>query len=120
MDDKKIRAKYGGKLPKAINRAIRAEVKGGSQALDHMTALAGAARQSGWKDRQGRNTEEAAAYFRYQREVIDPMDAEVRKRWGLPPELRSEKTTAAVKKPTGPRKARPRKLGPKKTRARKE
>jgi hypothetical protein len=104
MDDKKIRAKYGGKLPKAINRAIRAEVKGGSQALDHMTALAGAARQSGWKDRQGRNTEEAAAYFRFQREVIDPMDAEVRKRWGLPPELRSEKTTAAVKKPTGPRK----------------
>lgn len=87
MHDKKIREKYGGKLPKAINRAIRAEVPGGNEALDKLTQLAGAARQSGWKDRSGRDTPEAEAYFRHQREVLGPMEAEVRKRWGVPPEM---------------------------------
>ena len=86
MDDRKIREKYGGKLAKAINRAIRAEIAGGNQALDKLTELAGAARHSGWKDRSGRDTPEAAAYFRHKREVLGPMDAEVRKRWGVPPD----------------------------------
>ena len=84
--DRKIREKYGGKLPKAINRAIRAEIPGGNEALDKLTLLAGAARHSGWKDRAGHDTPEAAAYYQHQREVIDKMTAEVRQRWGLPPE----------------------------------
>jgi hypothetical protein len=87
MDDRKIRAKYGGKLPKAINRAIRAEIPGGNEALDKLTELAGAARHSGWKDRQGRNTPEALAYHKHKKTVIDRMDAQVRKRWGVPPDL---------------------------------
>ncbi|HEY8750013.1 MAG TPA: hypothetical protein VIM11_18660 [Tepidisphaeraceae bacterium] len=87
MDDRKIRAKYGGKLPKAINRAIRAEIQGGNEALDKLTQLAGAARHSGWKDRQGRHTAEALAYHKHRKTVIDRMDAEVRKRWGVPPGL---------------------------------
>ena len=82
MHDRKIRDKYGGKLAKAINRAIRAEVPGGNQALDKLTELAGAARHSGWKDRSGRDTPEAAAYFRHKHEVLGPMDAEVRKALG--------------------------------------
>ena len=89
MDDKadrKIRAKYGGKLPKAINRAIRAEIPGGNEALDKLTQLAGAARQSGWKDRDDNPTPEAAAYYRHKRDVIDRMDAQVRKKWGVPPD----------------------------------
>jgi hypothetical protein len=85
MNDRKIREKYGGKLPKAINRAIRAEVPGGNQALEKLTQLAGAARQSGWKDHAGRNTPEAAAYYRHKNEVVAHMEAQVRKRWGLPP-----------------------------------
>ena len=91
MDDKKIRAKYGGKLPKAINRAIRAEIPGGNQALDKLTELAGAARQSGWKDHKGRPTPEAVAYHNHKKNVVDRMDAQVRKRWGVPPELGKDK-----------------------------
>ncbi len=95
MDDKKIRAKYGGKLAKAINRAIRAEIPGGNEALDKLTQLAGAARQSQWKDKAGHATAEASAYFRHKRDVIERMEAEVRKRWGVPPDLGKEDEPAA-------------------------
>jgi hypothetical protein len=86
MGDREIREKYGGKLPKAINRAIRAEVPGGNEALEKLTQLAGAARQSRWKDHAGRETPEAVAYFKHKRDVVDRMDAEVRRRWGVPAE----------------------------------
>jgi len=95
MGDREIRAKYGGHLAKAINRAIRAEIPGGNQALDKLTELAGAARQSGWKDHKGRNTPEAVAYHNHQKNVVDRMDAEVRKRWGVPPGLGMDKNYAA-------------------------
>ncbi|HWE97931.1 MAG TPA: hypothetical protein VG269_28545 [Tepidisphaeraceae bacterium] len=90
MEDRKIREKYGGKLPKAINRAIRAEVPGGNEALDKLTQLAGAARHSGWKNRSGHNTPEAEEYFRHKRDVVDRMEAQVRKRWGVPPGMGKE------------------------------
>jgi hypothetical protein len=86
MGDREIREKYGGKLPKAINRAIRAEVPGGNEALEKLTQLAGAARQSRWKDHAGRETPEATAYFKHKREVVDRMDAQVRRNWGVPAE----------------------------------
>lgn len=94
MDDKKIREKYGGKLPKAINRAIRAEIPGGNEALDKLTQLAGAARHSQWVDRDGNMTPEAAAYYKHKRQVIDVMDAQVRKTWGVPPDLGKEEKPA--------------------------
>ena len=78
-----IRAKYGGKLAKAINRAIRAEIPEGNAALDRLTQLAGPARHSGWKDRRGQATPEAAAYFKHKREVVDKLEAEVRGKWGI-------------------------------------
>lgn len=84
--ERDLREKYGGKLPKAINRAIRAEIPGGNEALDKLTQLAGAARQSHWKDRKGKNTPEADAYYQHKREVIDRMDAQIRKKWGIPPD----------------------------------
>jgi hypothetical protein len=84
MSEKSIREKYGGKLPKAINRAIRAEVPGGNEALDKLTALAAAARQSHWKDLQGKHTKEATAYYRHKRDVIDAMGSQVRKKWQIP------------------------------------
>ena len=83
MSEKTLREKYGGKLAKAINRAIRAEIAGGNEALDTLTQLAAAARQSHWKDLQGKHTKEATAYYRHKRDVIEKMDAEVRKRWGI-------------------------------------
>jgi hypothetical protein len=85
MSEKSIREKYGGKLPKAINRAIRAELPGGNEALDKLTELAAAARQSHWKDLQGKHTKEATAYYRHKRDVIDAMDSQIRKRWEISP-----------------------------------
>lgn len=84
MGERELRDKYGGKLAKAINRAIRAELEGGNEALDRLTQLAGPARHSGWKDRQGKDTPEALAYYKHKREVVDRLDAEVRRRWGVP------------------------------------
>jgi hypothetical protein len=86
MGERELRDKYGGKLVKAINRAIRAEVPGGNEALDKLTQLAAAAKQSRWKDKQGRETPEATAYHKHVRDVIDKMDAQVRKTYGLPPD----------------------------------
>ena len=85
MGEMELRKKYGGKLAKAINRAIRAEVPGGNEALDRLTALAGPAMHSRWKDPRGVETPEAAAYFRHKRDVVDRMEAIVRKTWGVPP-----------------------------------
>lgn len=83
MGEKEIREKYGGKLAKAINRAIRAECIGGNAALDKLTDLAGPARHSGWKDKSGNNTPEADAYYAHLK-VIEKMDLEVRRRWNVP------------------------------------
>jgi hypothetical protein len=84
MGERELREKYGGKLAKAINRAIRAEIPGGNEALDKLTHLSAPVLQSGWKDAKGRETPEAAAYFKHKREVVDRMDAEVRRKWGVP------------------------------------
>jgi hypothetical protein len=86
MGERELREKYGGKLAKAINRAIRAEVPGGNEALDRLTQLAGAARHSHWTDRNGKETPEATAYFKHKRDVVDRMDAQVRRQWGIPPD----------------------------------
>ena len=85
MGERELREKYGGKLAKAINRAIRAEVPGGNEALDKLTQLSGPAMHSRWKDRRGQETPEAAAYFSHKRDVVDRMEAIVRKTWGVPP-----------------------------------
>jgi len=97
MGERELREKYGGKLAKAINRAIRAELPGGNEALDKLTHLAAPILQSGWKDRSGNPTPQAVAYFKHQRQVVDKLEAEIRKRWGIPP----EKSTAS--KPNRPR-----------------
>jgi hypothetical protein len=84
MGERELREKYGGKLPKAINRAIRAEIPGGNEALDRLTDLAAAAKHSHWHDKQGRPTPEAEAYYKHQRNVVARMDEQVRKTWGVP------------------------------------
>jgi hypothetical protein len=110
MSERELREKYGGKLAKAINRAIRAELPGGNAALDKLTALAGPARHSGWKDRRGIPTPEATAYFKHKRDVVDRMEADVRQRWGIPvesgslkKECRQAKSKQIKRKPRPPR-----------------
>ena len=90
MGERELREKYGGKLAKAINRAIRAEIPGGNEALDKLTHLAAPILQSGWKDREGNPTPEAAAYFKHQRNVVEKMEAQIREKWQIPPEEKQQ------------------------------
>ena len=92
MGEKELREKYGGKLDKAINRAIRAECEGGGDALDLLAKLSGPAAYSGWTKGSGAETDEAKAYHKHLRNVVQPMEADVRKRWGLPPAKEPKKT----------------------------
>jgi hypothetical protein len=108
VGERELREKYGGKLAKAINRAIRAELPNGNAALDKLTELAGPAMQSGWKARNGDPTPEAVVYFKHQREVIQKLESEIRRRWQIPQEespaakprrKRSSRTNQADRKP---------------------
>ncbi|HEX3355526.1 MAG TPA: hypothetical protein VHS31_00995 [Tepidisphaeraceae bacterium] len=90
MGERELREKYGGKLAKAINRAIRAEIPGGNEALDKLTHLSAPVLQSGWKDRDGNPTEEAAAFFKHKRNVVDKMEAQIREKWGIPMEEKKQ------------------------------
>jgi hypothetical protein len=112
MGERELREKYGGKLPKAVNRAIRAEVPGGNEALDRLTDLAAAAKQSHWHDKQGRPTPEAEAYYKHQRDVVERMQAQVCRTWGVAPGAVAAAaaakggTAGGKKRPAGRRKAR--------------
>lgn len=83
MGERELRAKYGGKLAKAINRAIRAEIEGGNEALDTLTKLAGPAMQSGWTAPNGDSTPEALAYARHKKNVVDKLESLIRRKWGV-------------------------------------
>lgn len=110
MGERELREKYGGKLAKAINRAIRAEIPGGNEALDKLTALAGPALHSGWKDPKGLPTLEAAAFFKHRRDVVEKMDAQVRRTWDVPPDREANPSAGPARngKPKrAPRPARP-------------
>ena len=106
MGERELREKYGGKLAKAINRAIRAEIPGGNEALDTLTRLGGAARHSHWEDKLGQPTPEATAYFKHEREVVDRMEAQVRQKWGIPP-ARAGKRPPPRKGHVKPRRPKP-------------
>jgi hypothetical protein len=93
MGERELRDKYGGKLAKAINRAIRAELSGGNAALDKLTDLAGPAMQSGWKASNGNSTPEALAYFKHKREVVDKLENQIRAKWDIP--LENSRSTNA-------------------------
>ncbi|HMO25861.1 MAG TPA: hypothetical protein PKB10_06290 [Tepidisphaeraceae bacterium] len=84
MGERELREKYGGKLPKAINRAIRAELPGGNEALDTLARLSGRAASSGWTHQDGKPTDEAAAFAKQQQKV-DQLAAQIRERYGIPP-----------------------------------
>jgi len=115
MGEHELRDKYGGKLAKAINRAIRAEVPGGNEALDQLTHLAASAKQSHWHDKAGRPTPEAEAYFKHQRDVVGRMDAQVRRTWSVPADA-GEKTrqTRPIVRKRKPQKPKPQKPKPRK------
>lgn len=100
MGERELREKYGGKLAKAINRAIRAEIPGGNEALDKLTHLSAPILQSGWTDRSGNPTPEAAAYFKHKRDVVDKMESRIRKAWGVPPDEATRQNKSVVRSRT--------------------
>ncbi len=106
MGEKQIREKYGGKLAKAINRAIRTEIPEGNQALDRLAKLSGPAAHSGWTHPDGSLTDEAKLYHKHKKEVVDPLEKQIRLKWGLPYAPDSE--------PGGKRPAKKRQSGSKK------
>ena len=106
MGERELREKYGGKLPKAINRAIRAEIPGGNEALDTLTHLAAAAKDSHWHDKKGRPTPEAEAYYKHQRNVIERMAAQVRATWGVSADANVKSKNKPKRPARRPRKGR--------------
>jgi hypothetical protein len=99
MSEKALREKYGGKLAKAINRAIRAEITGGNAALDQLTQLAGPALHSGWYESTGKPTAEAAKYFKHKHDVVDKMEAKIRGKWKIPVTAQKPEKRRAGRKP---------------------
>lgn len=83
MGERELREKYGGKLAKAINRAIRAELPEGNAALDRLAKLAGPAAHSGWNTPDGKPTDAAVLYHKHKR-LVDQLEAQIRKKWDIP------------------------------------
>lgn len=113
MGEKELRAKYGGKLAKAINRAIRAEIPEGNAALDRLTTLAGPAKHSGWKLPDGSHTPAAAEYYKHKK-LIDRLEMQIRKAWGIPLETPAIPQRNASQRPNRSKPSRPRSSRPKK------
>lgn len=79
-----LRRKYGGKTAEAINRAIRAEVPGGDEALDRLRDWRMICSRLGWGDGLPEEPLHVTAY-RHLLEIVDAMEEAVRERYGLPP-----------------------------------
>lgn len=83
-----IKLKYGRNLKthEAINRAIRAELPGGSELLDRVRDWHKICQRLGWDatDASGGEALHLTAY-RHLIEIADVMEAEIRRRYALPP-----------------------------------
>lgn len=83
MGEKELRAKYGGKLAKAINRAIRAELPEGNDALDKLAKLSGKANSAGKETSDGKPP--AVKAFEQQQRIVAVLEAQIRQKYGIPP-----------------------------------
>ena len=70
MGERELRAKYGGKLDKAINRAIRAELPGGNEALDMLEKLSGPAFHSDQTEASKNPTPETVAFEKHRLGIV--------------------------------------------------
>ena len=84
MGTRELKAVYAGNPQMAINRAIRAELAAGSEALDAMELFHKLVRRLGEIERNGQPTLAKVAYDRIAG-VCDAMEAEIRKRYGMNP-----------------------------------
>ena len=82
---KDLRAKYhASEARQAINRAIRAECPGGSEALDALELMHKILRRTGETEAAGTPTIAKVAYDRLCG-IANAMEASVRDEWGMPP-----------------------------------
>ena len=107
MGERELRDKYVGKLDKAINRAIRAEIPAGNAALDLLAKISGPAASSGWTDRDGNSTPEAALYLKHRRSVVGPLIAKICRAYKITHDEPAKKKPAARRRKPKP-KPRPR------------
>ena len=72
MGNKELVGRYGGKGRNAINRAIRAELAGGGEALDALSLSLAMADRLGWVDDAGQRSAVAVLHDRLADEESEP------------------------------------------------
>lgn len=77
-----LRAKYGGRLDEALDRAIRAEIDGGHECLTAMTETHLLAKRLAFGTRRKEDAEIALSALR---RLANDMEDEIRRRYGMPP-----------------------------------
>ncbi|WP_321376979.1 hypothetical protein [Trichococcus shcherbakoviae] len=89
MSTRDLREKYGsnGGTPAVINRAIRAECPGGNEALDALRSFHEILRSDRLESNPTAKAMAEAARNRLV-EIANAMEAEIRRRYGMPPETR--------------------------------
>lgn len=80
----RLKAIYGNTKPhKVINRAIRAELAGGNEALDALTLLRKMAKRHPLTNEIGKPSAMGVAYAMVMK-IVDAMDDAIRNKYGLP------------------------------------
>jgi hypothetical protein len=82
MGEKELREKYGGKLAKAINRAIRAELPGGNDALDRLAKLSGPAAHAS-RGAKGNEPIPEMQAFEKQKKLVASLESQIRQKYGI-------------------------------------
>lgn len=76
-------------VPKAVRRAVAAECAGGKEALKALHDWADVVgRSEGEEKREAKNV--ARVCYEHIRDIVEAMEADVRKRWGLRPKVEPE------------------------------
>lgn len=84
MPKKELCDKYDQKLlARAINKAIRAEIAGGDEALDALELAHGFMRRAGVRNAANSDLPQARVYMSILA-IVDAMEDEVRLRYGVP------------------------------------
>jgi hypothetical protein len=85
MSSQTLREKYDAKLlPRAVNKAIRAEIPGGDEALAALELAHGFLRRAGVRNAADSDLPQARMYMAVLA-IVDAMEDEVRQRYDIPP-----------------------------------
>jgi hypothetical protein len=87
MGTRELKARYGtnGGTAAALNRAIRAEIPGGAETLDALELAHQIVSRTGELESDGRTPTIAQVFHDRLSAIANAMDAEVRRRYTMPP-----------------------------------